>query len=205
MKRGSADMDSTDTDSSLKRQRANKPLPGSTKSDRKPEKSASTPTNSESNTLLLKPKPKLVMGLMSGNASNNTVISTESQNYLKKSQLQINQTLNVQKPVRTRKASEDDSSRSMRKCSVNSEALDSAVDHHLGEVGERIMAKNRKPVMKPKTVQNGEEGEIDDDEPAKPKRHVSTTSDGNHDVLNLHDEDPDEEALLRELDDYLND
>jgi len=204
VKRGSTDMDSTDTDSSLKRQRANKPLPGSTKSDRKPEKLASTSNNSESNTLLLKPKPKLVMGLMSGIASNNTVISTESQNYLKKSQLQINQTLNVQKPIRTRKASEDDN-RSMRKCSVNSEALDSAVDQHLGEVGERIMAKNHKSVIKPKNVQNGEEGEIDDEEPAKPKRHVSTTSDGNHDVLNLHDEDPDEEALLRELDDYLND
>jgi len=201
-KRGSTDLDSTDTDSSLKRQRANKPLPGS---DRKPEKPVVS-TKSESNTLLLKPKPKLVM---SGLASNNTVISTESQNYLKKSQLQINQTLNVQKRTTTRKASEENDTRSMRKCSVNSEALDSAVDQHLGEVGERIMAKSHKSVIKPKNVikvQNGEEGEIDDDEvPTKPKRHASTTSDGNHDVLNLHDEDPDEEALLRELDDYLND
>merc|ERR1712173_527918 len=157
-----------------KRQRANKPLPGERKIITTPitknvksinplhkniiQNNNST-KNSESNSLLLKPKPKLVM------AANNTVISTESQNYLKKSQIQINQTLSAKSNLSssTRKPSEEPGSGNMRKCSVNSEALDLAIDQQLGEINPSIIAKNHKSV----NVEN-EEGEIEDD---RPRRH----------------------------------
>merc|ERR1712048_181989 len=185
-------MDTEDTssiDSSLKRQRANKPLPGEIKrstvvsTSLKPitssKTTSSTSPNPKGNGLGLKPKPKFAM--------NNTVISTESQNYLKKSQIQINQTLSAQKVVsNTRKASTSSENQvAMRKCSVNSEALDLAVDQQLGEVNPNMIGHRS---VNDISV-GSEEGEIDDVLDDERMRRPSATISENQNVLDLHGDD----------------